>query len=500
MAETKGKLLRTTVILCILFPLAVKAQNTIDENHVVVLNQEYDIILKWRIAGDDIFFEMSAKTYGYVAIGFSPNGGMPGSDIVAGWVKNDVTFLSAYHATKFAKPDIDLSNDYELLYGFEEGNKTTIGFSRKLQTCDTNDYTITSDTSRIIWAVNDNDPPNSGDLLYHGTARGVRSVILLDAATKLNELPNDANSFELLVSNVSVPNDDTTYWCTSFAVPKFEKPVHLFRFDTIIQKGHEALVHHMVLVGCRGNVSSITGWSNICDRDKFMQCTEILYAWAIGAGTFEFPEHVGLLLGGENDPNLFFIETHYDNPGHRPDFVDNSGFRIHYTPTLRQYDADIWFLGEAFIGMGQMIPPNEPDFKTHGICFGDCTKVGIGEDIKVFAAFLHGHLAARKINVQHYRDGKLIHEIRDDHYDFNLQETRLLTKERIFKQGDEFVVTCSYNTMGRTNITFGGEGTTDEMCVAFLYYYPRQPKLYNCLSSPSETSFINILGLHKDNM
>jgi len=44
-------------------------------------------ILKWT-TNDPIWLtmEMSAPTQGYVAIGFSPNGGMKGSDFVMGWV------------------------------------------------------------------------------------------------------------------------------------------------------------------------------------------------------------------------------------------------------------------------------------------------------------------------------------------------------------------------------------------------------------------------------
>ncbi|XP_033106269.1 DBH-like monooxygenase protein 1 homolog [Anneissia japonica] len=489
----------STVILSVLFSIAIKAQNTVNEKHETVLNEDYEVLLKWRVDGDVIFFEMSAQTQGYVAIGFSPNGGMPGSDIVAGWVKDGKAFISDFYATEFAKPIMDFSNDYELLYGSEEGGRTTVGFKRKLQTCDTSDYKITGDTARIIWAVNDRDPATLDDLSYHGSSRGVRSLVLLDATAKLHELPKDADSFELLLPNVAVPSDDTTYWCSTFAVPKFDKPVHVFRFDTIVQEGHEALVHHTLLYGCRGNVSSVLGYSSTCERDNMPpdleKCSRILYAWAIGAGSFEFPEHVGLPLGGESDPTFFFVEMHYDNPGRRADFVDSSGFKVHYTSTPRQYEADIWMVGEAFRPTGQMIPPKESDFKTMGFCLGDCTKVSMSEDIKVFAAFLHGHLTVRKISMQHYRDGKLIDDIRDDNYDFNLQETRLLTEERIFKPGDDYVVTCSYNTMDRENITVGGESTTNEMCVSFVYYYPRQSRLGYCLSSPSEASVINMLGL-----
>ena len=46
--------------------------------------------LEWTGLNDDsedIVFKLFGPTFGYVAIGFSPTGGMQGSDIVMGWVK-----------------------------------------------------------------------------------------------------------------------------------------------------------------------------------------------------------------------------------------------------------------------------------------------------------------------------------------------------------------------------------------------------------------------------
>ncbi|XP_071958200.1 DBH-like monooxygenase protein 1 homolog [Antedon mediterranea] len=488
-----------SAILCICF---VEALKTIDEKHEVVLNVEHGVNLKWRVDGEDILFEMSAVTRGYVAVGFSPNGGMPGSDIVVGWVNNGKAFVSDRYANDFKKPEADSSQDYELLYGYEKNGKTTIGFTRKLHTCDPKDYTITGDTSRIIWAINDNDPDKSDDLQYHRTARGVRSVVILDSTFKLRELPEDGKYFDMLMPNVSVPNDDTTYWCSPFLVPKFDKPVQVFRFDTIVQKGHEALVHHMIIYGCTGDYDSVSHWADLCIRKnmppELEKCVRVIYAWAVGAGPFEFPEHVGLSLGGANDPTFMYIEMHYDNPERRSDFVDSSGLRLHYIPARREYDLDVWMVGEAFETKAHMIPPKETSFKTFGYCSGECTQASMKEDVKVFAVLLHGHLALRQINLQQYRNGTLISEVRDDNYDFNLQETRN-TPEIIYKPGDDFVVTCSYDTMDRENITFGGIGTHEEMCLAFIYYYPRRANFTFCISNPTWDSISNEFGINTNN-
>lgn len=48
------------------------------------------------------------------------------------------------------------------------------------------------------------------------------------------------------------------------------------------------------------------------------------------------------------------------------------------------------------------------------------------------------------------------------------------------KQGDEVRVTCVYRSTHRNSTTYFGEATFDEMCVAFLTYYPPDKGLNFC--------------------
>ncbi|XP_071957735.1 DBH-like monooxygenase protein 1 homolog [Antedon mediterranea] len=488
---------KTILFVCMYFVL-VNTEDSINEDHEVVMNAEYDFKLKWRIDGGDILLEISADTMGYVAIGFSPNGGMPGSDIVIGWVRNGQPYLSDRYATEYAKPEADTSQDYTLLYGREEGGRTTVGFRRALNTCDDKDNVINDDTLRVIWAVNNMDPVNSDDIIYHGTSRGVRSILLLSSQEADFDFPEEYNYFDGFMPNVTVPDDsDTTYLCFSLPVPKFDSPVHIFRAETIVQEGHESLVHHLLVYSCQGTT---TNWTGDCYDSANMptdlrDCDRLLYGWAVGAQPLNYPEHVGISLGKEGDPTVIFVQIHYDNPGLSPDFHDNSGVRFFYTPMLREYDAAVWEIGEAVTEL-QAIPANENLFKTFSFCYADCTREVLNEDIKIFFVFLHSHLAGRQMSLQHYRNGSLIDDMaRDDNYDFNQQDTRVLRPERVFKPGDEFVLTCGYNTVGRDDITFGGLGTYDEMCLAYVFFYPKQANAGSCLSTPDVADVFTILNL-----
>lgn len=54
--------------------------------HAEVLDRKGDVVLRWQPRHQEILFRVEARTMGYVGIGFSPDGGMQGADIVLGWV------------------------------------------------------------------------------------------------------------------------------------------------------------------------------------------------------------------------------------------------------------------------------------------------------------------------------------------------------------------------------------------------------------------------------
>lgn len=77
---------------CLLTPLvpseAYSYQLTIDPTRPQLLN------LYWKlINSDEIQFELHCQTTGYASLGISPDGNMPNSDIVIGWVDPSGPYL-----------------------------------------------------------------------------------------------------------------------------------------------------------------------------------------------------------------------------------------------------------------------------------------------------------------------------------------------------------------------------------------------------------------------
>lgn len=78
------KLLLCSYVICVSEFSRSSLVHAIHWEHSVNLNDDYRLM--WNIYGQEITFEVQARTLGYVGLGFSPDGRLPGSDVVIGWV------------------------------------------------------------------------------------------------------------------------------------------------------------------------------------------------------------------------------------------------------------------------------------------------------------------------------------------------------------------------------------------------------------------------------
>ncbi|MGA1822720.1 MAG: DOMON domain-containing protein, partial [Thermoplasmatota archaeon] len=117
----------------------------------------------WTIVDDELHMAISAVTTGWIAIGFDPEDKKKDSDVILGWVENDVVHIIDAYATGPLgphPPDTHLGGTTDILEfnGTEIDNITTIEFVRKLSTGDDFDKDIpTSGNLNIIWAYGDHD-------------------------------------------------------------------------------------------------------------------------------------------------------------------------------------------------------------------------------------------------------------------------------------------------------------------------------------------------------
>jgi hypothetical protein len=51
----------------------------------------------------------------------------------------------------------------------------------------------------------------------------------------------------------------------------------------------------------------------------------------------------------------------------------------------------------------------------------------------------------------------------------------VLPAPRVLMPGDTVVTQCTYNTLSRSAMTYGGLSTRDEMCLTYMLVYPMPP-------------------------
>ncbi|KAK2864314.1 hypothetical protein Q7C36_003468 [Tachysurus vachellii] len=455
----------------------------LDSNLKVQLSWGFDLVK------DTITFKVTVNTTGWVGFGFSPNGGMAGSDIFIGGVGPDGIYFSDRNADGNVMPAVDEKQDSKVLSLTEANGQTMMKFQRSINGCDKNDFSITEMPINLIYAYGTTD-----DISYHQSRRGTKEVNLLNYMPR-SSVP-DSKYFEMKVTNFTIPAINTYYLCKIMNLPVFDRKYHIYRIEPVIQ--NQDFVHHMLLYRCP---PSVTKFSEMQCYTEETKCSQAIAVWGVGGGASEFPEAAGLPVDKDGNGTFYRLEVHYNNPNKIAGVVDNSGLRLYYTAQLRQYDAAVLQTG-LMVTLGKLygIPPNISAFLTYGMC--DTTYIPQilsqsptgAKDLQVFAAYLHTHLAGRKMRVAHFRDGEQIdYLVQNEHYNFEFQQLTNLGKSKKVQLGDKLVVECTYDTNNRTGLTWGGLGTNNEMCLAFLYYYPAM-ELSTCKSFPKPQALMSEMG------
>ncbi|XP_060040769.1 putative DBH-like monooxygenase protein 2, partial [Erinaceus europaeus] len=387
----------------------------------------------------------------------------------------------------------DSSQDAELQGLMEDAIYTTMRFSRPLRSCDPHDMDIAGDTVRVLAAYGLDDTPK-----LDRERTFVKSIFLLQIVHPDElEVPEDTIIHDLELTNFLIPEDDTTYACTFLPLPIVSQKHHIYKFEPKLVEHNETMVHHILVYAC-GNASVLPTGVDDCygANPSFSLCSQVIVGWAVGGTSYQFPDDVGISIGMPLDPQWIRLEIHYSNFRNLAGIYDSSGIRVYYTARLRKYDMGVLQLG-FFTFPIHFLPPGAESYMSYGLCktekFEEINGAPV-PDIQVYGYLLHTHLTGRALKAVQYRNGTQLRTIcKDDFYDFNLQETRDLPHRVEIKPGDELLVECHYQTLDRDSMTFGGPSTTNEMCLIFLFYYPRN-NISSCMGYPDIISVAHELG------
>jgi len=475
-------------------------------DHSAALDGEQNkVLVSWTLMGDQVEFQVEAKTAGWVAMALSHTKSIKGADIVIGWVQeNGQATLRDFHSADGRTIEEDESQDYELVVGYEDEGVTVLRFRRKIETCDSDyDLAITNDTFRVIWAYSDQDPEPGHLPVWSELDRAGGRLLHIYQGNVQSTLEPNLKKWVVTPNHVTLPEEETLYWCTIVKLPVLPQKHHMVGYIPKIQPGNERFVHHMMLYECHDKNPDDTFKQHVYKSgykcynpnmpDDFKKCKGIVAAWGLGGESFYFPSDAGYPMGEEHGGATYYMfEVHYENPGLHANILDNSGLELLLTPNLRPHDSSMLTVGHDVSSL-HLVPPGQLSFTTVGHCPAQCTGSLPEEGIRVFAGLPHTHLLGRKVKLRHIRNGaELPTPFSDLHYDFNYQTMR--TFEFNLLPGDHLITECVYNSLTRDSYTRGGMSVTDEMCMVFLHYYPAT-KLAHCVSKLPLKNILLAMGV-----
>ncbi len=144
-------------ILCILLGLCFLSVTVVSEVFAADYSNEVkakNMSFSWKIDGDKLAVKMSAKTKGWVGIGFNPSDKMKDADFILGYVKKGKAKIIDEFGVGDAKHSSDKklggTVDAVLVGGTEEGGMTTIEFTIPLKSTDKHDSVIDVNADTVV--------------------------------------------------------------------------------------------------------------------------------------------------------------------------------------------------------------------------------------------------------------------------------------------------------------------------------------------------------------
>ncbi|XP_055348309.1 DBH-like monooxygenase protein 1 [Paramacrobiotus metropolitanus] len=500
------------VTLIFLVPFCLAEIMPLDHVHDTYLDAKKTFRLSWRYNSTHIEVQATVQTPGWLALGLSPDGNMPNSDVFVAWV-NDTTgetfltdrFLLVNRTARQIIFDVDPQQDWILIAGKQINNETTVTAIRALSTCDTKmDRNFTRDTLRVIWSYHLQDPADPTRIPHHNQ-RGYKSLLMFSQAFEVRDPMMDGNklqSMSIRMDPVTIGNTTTTSCqCSMAKLPIIEQDSHIIAVRPQIKPGNEAFVRQISIYLCDEHVHD-----DFSPKDfdcapvamteperavKNQYCRTLIAVWFSGNYDYFYPNGTGILLTKENSGRYVLMQVQYDN-SRKTDFIDNSGLLLLLSNQIRTHNAGILTAGLLQYDYPLTVPPGVEDFVITSSCMDFCTQSIPASGIRVFSSVMNIHRKGRKTVVRVVRGTKSTDIdviLSDNNVDPTYPEARQPDSEITVLPGDRLIVECHYSTSDSKAPVFGGIGMDGESCLAYLSYYPAI-NLTSCGSRINPRSFL----------
>ncbi|KAI9151240.1 DBH-like monooxygenase protein 1 [Paramyrothecium foliicola] len=465
-------------------PVSISAQSTDRHSWIpfdqrqfsgnTTLDVEGDVQLFWEIGHEYSTFGIASRSNGYLALGFSETGAMTGADMAVGYMgENDQFVLENFHAAGFVFPKLseDQQNNIQLKEGHQHDGVTAFVFQKKNEAdCLENQVNVATESWQwFIYAFsNENtftqhEPGNNGKKyvkLGTGETVSVNEVLAID----------NTKNFTIVQPKLTIPIAETTYCYSLHRMPAGQKNYLLGERPTQTS----GLLHHLVVYACYGLSDGdldMVGEEANCDWENFSNpCNGFVTEWAPGMSGRTFEPGYGKPFG-EDYYEYVMLETHYNNPEGLEGETDTATFTFLYTDEPVETEIGTLTLGDLQVD-GWFLEPGRDLAARSTVCTPECTSQWPSEGITAFSVFHHMHYRGRNARIQIIRDGQEIaplSSLRD--FEYGYQFSKSLNQIQLLP-GDKLITTCEYDTSEDSEPVPGGLSSQDEMCFAWVDYYP----------------------------
>jgi mono/diheme cytochrome c family protein len=235
-----------------------------------------------------------------------------------------------------------------------------------------------------------------------------------------------------------------------------------------VRPGNTAVVHHVILyLDTSGRARQLDAATPEPGYTSFggpgFPPVGTLGGWAPGNFPRMLPDGVGVRLPKGAD---VVIQVHYHRTG-KPE-VDRTQVGLYFAKTRVEKRMRVYSVRARQL----RIPPGEANYQTEGF-------LPLPADVTLLQIMPHMHLLGREMTVTaRLPDGTEKKLVRVPDWDFNWQTTYRFKEPVKLPRGTVIHLTARFDNSEANPhnpskpprfVTFG-EGTTDEMCMAFLYY------------------------------
>ena len=252
-----------------------------------------------------------------------------------------------------------------------------------------------------------------------------------------------------------------------FVLPtNFPTDKYLSAFEVL--PGNHRVVHHVIAyLDTSGRARRLAAASGGYGYTSFggpgFPAVGALGGWAPGSLPTPLPDGTGVLLPRGAD---IVLQVHYHSDG-KPE-TDQTKIGLYFTNA--PVDKRLRIL--PFIYPMLSIPAGDSDYKVD-------TRLTLPANITLLQIFPHMHLLGRKMMVNATEpDGTVVPLIKIDDWDFNWQTSFNFKRPIELPKGTVLHMAAEYdnsddnprNPNDPPKLVTWGEQTTDEMCIAFLFY------------------------------